>query len=145
MAVTAPISIQRLPLNVASPADQPHHRRDQEQDDGDEEDRLGDFDGDAGDAAKTQNTRDQRDDQKRNYPAQHDTTSIGCCSRDDGDFSVPHRLTEQSSAKTKVPERETPKFHDSGGTKSRVCPEIQPAKSAGIKPVETAGQALYGP
>ena len=29
---------------------------------------------DAGDAAEAQNTRDQRDDQKRNDPAQHGTT-----------------------------------------------------------------------
>ena len=53
-------------------ARQTDHRRDQEQDDGDEEDRLGDFDGGAGDAAEAQNACDQRDDQKRNDPAQHD-------------------------------------------------------------------------
>ena len=38
--------------------------------------------GGAGDAAEAQNTCDQRDDQKRNDPAQHDTTSIFCFSRD---------------------------------------------------------------
>jgi hypothetical protein len=70
--------------DVTASAHQSDHGRDQKQDHGDKEDRLGDFDGDAGDTAEAQNTRDQRDDQKRNDPAQHDTTSIGCCSRDGG-------------------------------------------------------------
>ena len=73
--------------------------------DGDEEDRLGDFDGGAGDAAEAQNACDQRDDQKRNDPAQHDTTSIGCCSRDGRDCSVAHRLQKQSGPETMVPGR----------------------------------------
>src|SRR6202000_2755616 len=46
--------------------------RDDEQDDGDEEDRLGDFNRDARDAAETENTGDQGDDEKGDDPAQHD-------------------------------------------------------------------------
>jgi hypothetical protein len=44
-----------------------------------------------------------------------------------------------------VPGGKTPKFDDSGGTKSQACLEIEVGKSAGIKPVKTADQALYGP
>ena len=42
----------------------------------DKEDRLGDLDGDAGDAAEAQNAGDQRDDQERDDPAQHDNLCI---------------------------------------------------------------------
>jgi acyl-CoA thioester hydrolase len=52
------------------------HGREQKQHHGDEEDRLGDFDGYAGDAAEAQNAGDQRDDQERNDPAQHHRTSV---------------------------------------------------------------------
>jgi hypothetical protein len=43
-----------------------------------------------------------------------------------------------------VPGGKTPKFDDSGGTKSRQSLEIG-AQSAAIKPVKTVEQALYGP
>ena len=66
----------RFLLDARAPAREADYGRDQEQDDGDEEDRLGDFDGDAGDPAEAQNARDQCDDQKRNDPTQHDTTSV---------------------------------------------------------------------
>ena len=66
--VAMPSRINALALDVTASAHQSDHRRDQEQDHGNEEDRLGDFDGSAGDAAEAQNTRDQRDDQKRNDP-----------------------------------------------------------------------------
>ncbi len=58
-------------LDAGAAARQADHGRDQEQHDRDEEDDLGDFDRGAGDAAEAQNTGDQRDDQKRNNPAQH--------------------------------------------------------------------------
>src|ERR1700742_4920742 len=61
------------PLDPGAAARQADHGRDEKQDDGDKEDRLGGFNGNARDAAETQNTGDQRDDQKRNDPAQHDT------------------------------------------------------------------------
>ena len=64
-----PRSNAKARLKPRTPARQSHHGRDQEQDDGDEEDHLGDFDRGAGDAAEAQNARDQRDDQKRNDPA----------------------------------------------------------------------------
>jgi hypothetical protein len=44
----------------------------------------------------------------------------------------------------KVPEGETPKFDDSHGTKLTGPVKTQPGKNAGIKPVKTADQALYG-
>ena len=70
------LEIASMRLDAGAAARQADHGRDQEQHDRDEEDDLGDFDGDAGDAAEAQNTGDQRDDQKRNNPAQHDTTSV---------------------------------------------------------------------
>ncbi len=83
-AIARPEGIGRkiaMPAEIAfrsdpgAPARQADHGRDQEQHDRDEEDGLGDFDGRAGDAAEAQNTRDQRNNQKRNNPAQHDKTS----------------------------------------------------------------------
>src|SRR6202042_717411 len=59
-------------LDPRSTARQTDHGRDDEQHDRDEEDRLGDFDGDARDAAETQNAGDQGDDQEGDDPAQHD-------------------------------------------------------------------------
>jgi hypothetical protein len=53
------------------------------------------------------------------------TTSIGGCSCDDGDFSVVHRLQDQSGPGMMVPGRKTAKFDDLGGTKSRQSPEIR--------------------
>jgi hypothetical protein len=58
-------------------------------------------------------------------------TSIGCCSRDDGDCSVAHRLTEQSGPETLVPGGKTTKFDDSGGTKPQACREIRLANAPG--------------
>src|ERR1700704_3557221 len=67
----------RCPRNSASDAGtsarHADHGRDQKQYDRDEEDDLGDFDGGSGNTAESQNACDQRDDQKRNDPAQHDT------------------------------------------------------------------------
>src|ERR1700722_10979475 len=62
------------PSDAVAPARQADHGRDQEQHHGDKEDRLGDFDGHAGDTAEAQNARNQRDDQERNDPAQHGPT-----------------------------------------------------------------------
>src|SRR5277367_2551348 len=59
-------------LDARSAARQADHGRDDEQHDGDEEDRLGDFDGDARNTAETQNAGDQSDDQEGDDPAQHD-------------------------------------------------------------------------
>ena len=89
----------RCPRNSASDARpgaaarQADHGRDQEQHDRDKEDDLGDFDGGAGDAAEAQNACDQRDDQKRNDPAQHDTTSVSTfCFDISATEIVAHRL-----------------------------------------------------
>src|SRR5712672_2147192 len=80
--------------HAGTSARQTHHGRDQEQHDRDEEDGLGDFDGGTGNAAKTQNACDQRDDQKRNDPAQHDQNlcfplSVSTIS---ATMSIAHRL-----------------------------------------------------
>jgi hypothetical protein len=45
--------------------------------------------------------------------------------------SVAHRLREQSGPETKVPDRETPKFDDSGGTKSQAGLDVRLAKAPG--------------
>src|SRR5580693_6448571 len=66
----------RNKLDVVASAGQTNHGRDQEQHHGDKEDGLGDLDGHPGDTAKAQNARDQRDDEKCNDPAQHDTASF---------------------------------------------------------------------
>jgi hypothetical protein len=59
-------------LDARSAARQPNHGRHDKQHDRDKEDRLGDFDRDARDAAETQNAGDQGDDQECDDPAQHD-------------------------------------------------------------------------
>ena len=73
-------------------AHQSDHGRDQEQHDRDEEDDLGDFDRGAGDAAEAQNACDQRDDQKRNDPAQHDTILCFTFCFDISATDIAHRL-----------------------------------------------------
>src|ERR1700719_2792252 len=62
--------------NSGSAARQTHDGRNQEQHDRDEEDRLGDFDGGARNAAKAKNTGDERDDQEGNDPTQHDNLRL---------------------------------------------------------------------
>jgi hypothetical protein len=52
-------------------------------------------------------------------------------SRDGRDWSVAHRLRQQSGLETKVPGRKTPKFDDFDGTKSRRSLRIRPAKAPG--------------
>src|SRR6266436_747467 len=80
--------------DAGTSARQTNHGRNQEQHDRDEKDDLGDFDGGTGNAAKTQNACDQRDDQKRNDPAQHDQNlcfplSVSTIS---ATMSIAHRL-----------------------------------------------------
>jgi hypothetical protein len=45
--------------------------------------------------------------------------------------TVVHRLGEQSGLETKVPDRETPKFDESGGTKSQAGLDVRLAKAPG--------------
>src|ERR1700722_11719400 len=59
-------------LDAVSAARNADHGRHDEQDDGDKEDRLGEFNGHARNAAETENAGDQGDDEKGDDPAQHD-------------------------------------------------------------------------
>src|SRR5438067_133924 len=68
---TAPLSV--VTSRTAAAAGKAHHRRNHEQDQGNEENNLGKLDRRARDAAKAQKSRDQRDNQKCNHPTHHDT------------------------------------------------------------------------
>src|SRR5215207_4174767 len=95
------------PLDVRASANDANHSRDQEQQHSDEEDRLGDFDGCSGDAAKAQYAGDERNDQKRYDPAQHDSL-LSVLSFLFG-VGAP-RLKEQSGPEMEVPGATCPKI-----------------------------------
>src|SRR6201996_5109394 len=111
-------------LDPCTSAGEADHGRDQEQHYGDEEDDLGDFDRGAGDAAKTQNARDQRDNQKRNDPAQH---GDNLC------FHLPARLlTSRLVAKTI--RRGTERSSWFKGRNRQKKPRFAGTKSAPVRP-----------
>jgi hypothetical protein len=62
-------------LHGASSSQQTDHSRDGEENDCDEEDELGDLNCRAGNTAETKESRDKRDDQKRDSPTEHGVTS----------------------------------------------------------------------
>ena len=63
-------------LVIIPAAQKTDHGRDGEQHDRDEEDQLCDFDSGAGDAAKAEQSRDERDNEKSDSPTEHGVTSL---------------------------------------------------------------------
>src|SRR4051812_40386394 len=83
-----------------APAEQADKRRDQEQHHGHEEDDLCDFDREARDSAESEHSSDQRNDQERQSPTEHDGSPHECA-------ALTAALGRKRLRRTKVPEPKT--------------------------------------